>query len=121
LKRVDLREPMMEPGSLDLGRNSGRSVLKMELDETVHLRGNVFGWAVLVNGAIRSRGIVRHLLPLPMAEVHLNEAAELVPSRCCRLVTGHEGVQFLDEGGRERAVATDDLEKPVDGCPDFRS
>ena len=105
LKRVDLREAMVQPRRFHL--RSHIVVLVVKSDEAVHFGRDVLGRAVLVRHAIRSRGIVGPALVLPTFQRDLNGPTQGVPSLDEGLIARHELVKLLDVARRERKLAFD--------------
>lgn len=80
LEGMDLSEAVLQPRGLDLDRDAGGDMLSMEVDEAIHLRGDLLRGAVLVNDPVVPGGVVRQKLPCSPPEGHFHELSELVPA-----------------------------------------
>src|SRR5262245_28385593 len=86
LERMDLCEPVVEPGCLDLGPDTAGHVLLVPIQEPLHLLLDLERRRILVNGAVGGGWIVRMGLPNATQGLGRELRAELIYRLNVRLV-----------------------------------
>ena len=92
LERVNLREPMMQPRGLHLRRGH---VTVVQLNESVHFRGYVLRWTVLMKGAVGSVWIIVPLFVVATNQLDAADSALCVGGLHPLLAARHEGMHLL--------------------------